>query len=101
MDALLATAGGAPALAASRRPVPDAEGSELVAVLAELCQAVGADGGGALYLDDSDGTLELAVTTANRKNRATFFDRLLSRSDHAGDGRTLILRLAGGRGSPF
>jgi diguanylate cyclase (GGDEF)-like protein len=78
--------------------VPDAEGSELVAVLAELCQAVGADGGGALYLDDSDGTLELAVTTTNRKNRATFFDRLLSRSDHADDGRTLILRLAGGRG---
>ena len=43
--------------------MPDAERSELAAVLDELCQAVGADGGGALYLDDGDGTLQLAATT--------------------------------------
>src|SRR4051812_40124239 len=98
MDASRATARGASTLVAPQRPVPDAERSDLAAVLTELCEAVGADGGGALYLDDCDGTLQLAATTAAPKNRATFLDRLLTRSDRSDDGRTLILRLAGGCG---
>src|SRR3954454_13022530 len=81
-----------------RRPVPDAERSRLAEVLAEMCQAVGADGGGALDLDDGDGTLQLAATTATDKSKRGFFDRLLKKSSETDDGRTLILRLGGASG---
>src|SRR4051812_25251720 len=81
-----------------RRPVPDVERSRLAEVLAELCQAVGADGGGALYLDDGDGTLQLAAQTGTDKARPAVFNRLLGRQSEADDGHTLILRLGGPSG---
>src|SRR4051794_6600181 len=88
----------APAPAPRRRPVPEATDPELAAVLFELCQAVGADGGGALYVDDGDGTLQLAATSASERSRTRFFDRLLATSSDRDDGRVLILRLSGPSG---
>ena len=53
-----------------RATMPDAERTQLTCVLAELCQAVGADGGGALYLDDGDGTLQLAAVEPSQTTAA-------------------------------
>src|SRR4051794_24127910 len=78
--------------------MPDAERSRLASVLDELCHAVGADSGGALYLDDGDGTLQLAASSGVDKAHAGFFDRLRGKNKDESDGRTLILRLGGSSG---
>ena len=44
--------------------MPDQQRAGLAAVLDDLCQAVGADAGGTLYLDDGDGTLLVAAASA-------------------------------------
>ncbi len=77
--------------------MPDAERSELTAVLTEMCQAVGADGGGALYLDSGDGTLLLAASTVDQDHSAGLVRRLLAKPGKV-DGRTLVLRLDGPSG---
>jgi diguanylate cyclase (GGDEF)-like protein len=75
--------------------MPDAERSRLTAVLGELSQAIGATAGGALYLDDGDGTLQLAASTGTEHKRGpNLVQRLLWHADED-DGRTLILRLGG------
>ena len=76
----------------------DPERTRLSAILAELCQAVAADGGGALYLDDGDGTLQLAATSGPDHNRGNLMDRLRGRAAGDDDGRTLLLRLGGAAG---
>jgi diguanylate cyclase (GGDEF)-like protein len=78
--------------------MPEAQHVDLSGVLSELCQAVGADGGASLYLDDGDGTLQLAATSEGEQVRAGFFERLRGKAGGGDDGRTLILRLGGGTG---
>jgi len=73
--------------------VPDTERSRLASILAELCQAVGADGGGAVYLDDGDGTLQLAASTEPERS-AGMVERLIGRSLETA-GAELVLRLGG------
>ena len=73
--------------------MPDPERSRLASILAELCEAVGADGGGFVYLDDGDGTLQLAAST--EPDRSTrMVERLLGRSMDS-RGAELVLRLNG------
>jgi hypothetical protein len=73
--------------------MPDPERSRLASILAELCEAVGADGGGLVYLDDGDGTLQLAASTEpDRSTRVV--ERLLGRSLDS-RGAELVLRLSG------
>ncbi|HEY7024851.1 MAG TPA: diguanylate cyclase [Candidatus Limnocylindrales bacterium] len=76
--------------------MPDPERTRLASILAELCQAVGADGGGAVYLDDGDGTLQLAAWTEAERNTGVV-DRLLGRGLEA-TGAELVLRLGGNGG---
>ncbi len=78
--------------------MPEPERSAASALLAELCHAIGADGGGALYLDDGDGTLQLSATSGPEHNRGNFLERMRGRSGGADDGRTMLLRLGGGQG---
>ncbi len=77
--------------------MPDPERSRLALALTELCQAVGADAGGALFLEDGDGTLHLAATSNVENSRSGFFDKLRARADEK-DGRTLMFRLGGATG---
>jgi diguanylate cyclase (GGDEF)-like protein len=77
--------------------MPDGERSRLSGVLAELCQAVGADGGGAVYLDAGDGTLQLAANTSGERN-GSIMARLRAMGTWEDSGKTLILRLGGASG---
>ncbi len=77
--------------------MPDTGRIELTAVLTEMCQAVGADGGGALYLDAGDGTLLLAASTVDQDHSPGLVSRLLAKPGKV-DGRTLVLRLDGPSG---
>ena len=74
--------------------MPDAERTRLTSVLAELCHAIGADAGGALYLDDGDGTLQLAASIGTGRLGHGLVARLRGLGDEV-DGRTLVLRLGG------
>lgn len=75
----------------------DGERAQLTAILAELCQAVAADGGAALYLDDAQGTLQLAASTISDRGRQRGLLKLL-RSRLDDDGRTLVVPLSGSSG---
>src|SRR5688572_14985248 len=71
----------------------DATQKALGAVLEELCQAVAADGGASLYLDDGEGSLELvAFTGACGRRPPTLLDRLW---DESHDKRSLVLSIPG------
>ena len=75
--------------------MPDRPDSGLHAVLNEVSLAVGADGGGALFFDGGDGTLQLAAATGVERGRQTgLMRRLLGRGDDD-SGRTMVLRLDG------
>ena len=63
--------------------MPEAARVQLSGVLSELCQAVGADGGASLYLDDGDGTLQLAATSDGEQGRTGFFERLRGKAGAA------------------
>jgi diguanylate cyclase (GGDEF)-like protein len=65
----------------------------LVGLLEELCHAVAADGGAALYLDDGDGALQRVATAGAGGARAP---RLLDRlRDPEDDRRTMVLSVPG------
>jgi diguanylate cyclase (GGDEF)-like protein len=73
----------------------DAAKQRLIASLAELCTAVGADGGAALYVDVGDGVLQLAASSGLRSHRAPGLLNLL-RISRSGDAGTLIVNAPGG-----
>src|SRR4051794_6564896 len=97
MDASLPALAPRHRLRSGRSNMPDTERSRLNAVLAELCQAVGADGGGAVYLDDGDGTLQLAATSSSERS-GSIINRLKSLGSWEDTGKTLIMRLGGTSG---
>jgi diguanylate cyclase (GGDEF)-like protein len=65
-------------------------------VLSELCQAVGADGGGSVYLDDGDGTLQVAASSGSDHRGGGLLQMLRGHADN--DGRTLVVRMGGSSG---
>jgi diguanylate cyclase (GGDEF)-like protein len=68
---------------------------QLAEALDELCQAVAADGGCALYLDDGDGTLSLAAATGNGAARPpSLVNRLRGANDQS---HNLALNVPGER----
>lgn len=76
--------------------MPETEASKVTGALKELCEAVGADGGAALYLDDGEGTLHLEGSVGHAQGRPPGLIRRLrgnARQDHM-----LILRTSDGRG---
>src|SRR4051794_37195586 len=85
------------ALAWRAQFMPDAGRSRLTGVLAELCQAVDADGGGAVYLDDGDGTLQLGATTSSERS-GSIMNRLRAKGSWEDGAKTLIMRLGGATG---
>src|SRR6187401_763615 len=75
--------------------MPEVDSTLLNAVLEELGQAVGADGGAALYLADDDGVIQLAASVGQQNaGSPSLIHRLLGRSGEA-DRRTLIMSLPG------
>ena len=71
----------------------EAKPDALVGVLEELCHAVAADGGAALYLDDGEGALQRVATAGAGGARAP---RLLDQlRDEGRDRRTLVLTVPG------
>ncbi len=71
----------------------EAELRRLRGVLDELARAVAADDGAALYLDDGDGLLNLAVSTSNSSGYANnLLDRIRGRAEGRG-GKTLTISL--------
>ncbi|MEO6349731.1 MAG: hypothetical protein ABIP53_03690, partial [Candidatus Limnocylindrales bacterium] len=77
----------------------DEERSRLATALEELCHAVGADGGGALYIDDGEGVLQLAASAGHGIGRAPgILDKLRGGgASPEKDGRSLILTVPGPR----
>jgi len=77
--------------------MPEEDRTSLIEALDELCQAVEATGGAALYLDDDEGTLQLAATATRYGVRPpSLVQRLRGRVDDAeGDECTLIVRVPG------
>jgi diguanylate cyclase (GGDEF)-like protein len=75
--------------------MPDQQRAALTAVLNEVCQAVGADAGGTLYLDDGDGTLLLAASSATARSGLAGVVRRLSGGAGKRDRRTLVLPIGG------
>jgi diguanylate cyclase (GGDEF)-like protein len=71
----------------------EAKREALVAALNELCHAVAADGGAALYLDDGEGALRRVATAGKGGTRPP---RLLEQlRDEGHDRRTLVLSVPG------
>ena len=71
----------------------DARQQRLAAVLEELCAAVAADGGAALYLDDGEGALSRVASTGGGGGRAPrLLDQLRGESH---DKRSLVLTIPG------
>jgi diguanylate cyclase (GGDEF)-like protein len=71
----------------------EAKRDALAGVLQELCHAVAADGGAALYLDDGEGALQRVATAGAGGTRPP---RLLDRlRDESHDRRTLVLSVPG------
>jgi diguanylate cyclase (GGDEF)-like protein len=67
--------------------------NELAGVLDELCRALAADGGAALYLDDGEGALQrVAFTGAGGGRPPRLLDRL---RDESHDKRSLVLSVPG------
>ncbi|MEX2546338.1 MAG: diguanylate cyclase [Chloroflexota bacterium] len=79
--------------------MPEIDKTVLATALEELCAAVGADGGGALYLGDGDGVLHLAASSGHGKDKAPGLMQRLRGAQHGADGKTLVLSLAGSVGS--
>ncbi len=74
--------------------MPDPERPRLATVLAEVCQAAGADGGGSLYIDDGDGTMQLAASIGPAGAASGLLDRVLSRgAEHSSP--VMVLRIGG------
>jgi hypothetical protein len=73
--------------------MPEPDRTRLTRVLAELATAVAADGGAALYLDDGDGALSLAASSATGSSRKGWHERLLRRRD---EGRVLMVPVPDG-----
>ena len=66
---------------------------ELASVLGELCQAVAADGGAALYLDDGEGALQrVAISGAGGGRPPRLLDQF---RDESHDKRSLVLSIPG------
>jgi diguanylate cyclase (GGDEF)-like protein len=63
--------------------------------LAELANAVAADAGAALYLDDGDGTLKLSTRVGGPSSRPPNLLRRLSRREQGQDEPTLVLNVPG------
>ncbi|MEA2676115.1 MAG: hypothetical protein QOJ81_256 [Chloroflexota bacterium] len=71
----------------------EARQGELAAILEELCQAVAADGGAALYLDDGEGALQRVAVSGGGGTRPP---RLLDQfRDESHDKRSLVLGIPG------
>jgi diguanylate cyclase (GGDEF)-like protein len=79
--------------------MPETHRARLTSALDELCGAVGADAGGALYIDDGEGVLHLAASAGHAPGRPpTLVDRLRGHVNPTDkDGRTLILNVPGPR----
>ncbi|HEY5489053.1 MAG TPA: diguanylate cyclase [Candidatus Limnocylindrales bacterium] len=75
--------------------MPDQQHAALAAMLNEVCQAVGADAGGTLYLDDGDGTLLLAASSGTAGSGLAGVVRRLSGGAGKRDRRTLVLPIGG------
>ena len=75
--------------------MPDQRRATLAAVLDELCQAVGADAGGTLYLDDGDGTLTVAASSGNAGAGLAGVMRRLNGAPGKRGRRTLVLPIGG------
>jgi diguanylate cyclase (GGDEF)-like protein len=78
----------------------DDERSRLTVALEELCHAVGSDAGGALYVDDGEGVLQLVASAGHGNSRAPgLLDKLRGNGggEAAKDGRSLILSVPGPR----
>lgn len=73
--------------------MPEVGRPRLTAILVELCQAIAADGGAMLYLDDGEGTLQLAASCEpDRHQSRSLVGRLVAFGGH---NESLILRLPG------
>lgn len=71
----------------------EARQKELAAILEELCQAVAADGGAALYLDDGEGALQrVASSGAGGARPPKLLDQF---RDESPDKRSLVLSIPG------
>jgi diguanylate cyclase (GGDEF)-like protein len=77
--------------------MPEGERERLEAVLAELCTAVGADGGCTLYLTDSDGVLNAAASVGAAQARGPSLLQRLRRATRPreAEARTLVLNVPG------
>ena len=75
--------------------MPDHQRITLAAVLDELCQAVGADAGGTLYVDDGDGMLTVAASSGNAEAGLAGVMRRLNGAAGKRDRRTLVLPIGG------
>ena len=78
--------------------MPDTQRDDIQAALEELCSAVGADGGGAVFVADDDGILRRVATVGGGRSAGPgFLNRL--RNGDAMDGKTLVISLPGSAGS--
>jgi diguanylate cyclase (GGDEF)-like protein len=79
--------------------MPETDQARLNAALEELCSAVGADGGGALYVGDGDGILHLAASVGHGNAKPPGFMQRLRGNSGEADGRTLVMTMPGPTGS--
>jgi len=79
--------------------MPEADKTRLTEALEEMCGAVGADAGGALYISDGDGVLQLAASAGHGRNGPPGLIQRLRGGSGETDGRTLVLSMPGSRAS--
>lgn len=75
--------------------MPEVDRTRLAAVLDELCTAVGADGGAALYMGDSDGVLHVVAAASPPKAEPPSLMRMLRGRSTENEGRSLVLAVPG------
>ena len=76
--------------------MPEPAAARVAEVLDQLCAAVAADGGAALYLDDGEGMLQLAAASGAVADGGGLVERLLGRRDTVGRTMSISLPQAGG-----
>ena len=75
--------------------MPNVDKTRVIEALDELCGAVGADAGCALYVGDGDGVLELAASVGHGRNKPPGLMHRLRPGSTATEGPTLVLSLPG------
>ena len=79
--------------------MPEVDKTLLTETLDELCGVVGADAGGAIYIADGDGVLQLTASAGHGRHKPPgLMQRLRGRSGET-DGRTLVLSVPGSTAS--